>query len=459
MAATTEDLMNGLKDLIRREKIGEAIAFLEQNKEQLQDVIAKDTTILSLLASQKWENYEQALSSRCEINDDAKQGNQIQWLPFTPLNGTIELPPIYRLLKLLLEYGMDVNAQDKHGNTPLHWAQLRDNEPMVRLLLKYGADVNAQNNYGNRPLYLAINAGKKSTVSLLLKYGADVNVQNEYGEIPLHMAAREGDESIVRLLLAKGARVDVQDTNGRTPLHWAANEDHESIVRLLLAKGARVDAQDTNGRTPLHWAASEGNESIVMLLLEYGADVSNKNTAPYWANESLVTLLSWASNAKKIDRNQQISNNEENNLQTSSAGQTTSWVTSIYRWWNSAKTLPKEENFAKKEIVVETFLKAQSKLNLLLALLESSNTPDNESLKACLLYEEEIARYFEKNFPVSTVELERLNCTLDNLQERIAANFMVENKQLSANTTGFFNSTFSGNTPRAIAQRDIPRLG
>ena len=41
--------------------------------------------------------------------------------------------------ELLLDNGADVNAKDKHGNTPLHKATLRGNKDIVELLRKHGA--------------------------------------------------------------------------------------------------------------------------------------------------------------------------------------------------------------------------------------------------------------------------------------------------------------------------------
>jgi ankyrin repeat protein len=65
---------------------------------------------------------------------------------------------------LLLEYGVDVDARDGKGGTPLHHAAEEEHTKVARLLLEYGADVNARNNTGSTPLHSAARSGRVSLV-------------------------------------------------------------------------------------------------------------------------------------------------------------------------------------------------------------------------------------------------------------------------------------------------------
>lgn len=57
---------------------------------------------------------------------------------------------------MLISAGADVNAQDMHGNTPLHTAARTNNILMIKMLAAHGANVKVMNNVGQAPLYNSI---------------------------------------------------------------------------------------------------------------------------------------------------------------------------------------------------------------------------------------------------------------------------------------------------------------
>ena len=144
------------------------------------------------------------------------------------------------LVKKMLRYGVDVNVNDKYGNTPLYWASMCGYTEVVKLLLAHGADVNVKDNDGSTPLYWASSRGHTEIVKLLLAHGADVNVNvnDKYGNTPLFCASYEGHAEIVKLLLEHGADVNVKNNYGSTSLHWASSNGHTEMVNLLKQHGA-----------------------------------------------------------------------------------------------------------------------------------------------------------------------------------------------------------------------------
>ncbi|KAK0757304.1 hypothetical protein N5P37_010024 [Trichoderma harzianum] len=185
------------------------------------------------------------------------------------------------IVKLLLDKGADINATDKHLNTPLHEAIIRRQEAMVALLLNKGANINAVNHHHRTPLHIAAR-GEEVIVKLLLDKSADFEAADYDGKTPLHYAAAK-DKGIVELLLNKGANIEAADHHGQRPLHNAVRKD-KAIVELLLDKGADINAVDEDNATPLRIAARCNAIEIGKFLIDKGA---NFETADLFFNKKL----------------------------------------------------------------------------------------------------------------------------------------------------------------------------
>jgi ankyrin repeat protein len=146
------------------------------------------------------------------------------------------------------------------GNTPVYEAAAHNHPELVKLLLDYGANINTCTNAGETPLHGAITAHHLSMVKLLLDNDADINASLASGQTPLRLAVIKGYADIVELLLTRGALVNTRGKTGLTPLHWAALKGQLQIVSLLLTHGADISAQDDAGRTPLDWVTQRAKE-------------------------------------------------------------------------------------------------------------------------------------------------------------------------------------------------------
>ena len=130
------------------------------------------------------------------------------------------------------------------GRTPWHWLCYSSNEGGDRiacfeLLRAAGANLDATDRKGCVPLHYAVQRRSSSLASLLIEAGVNVNVTNSNGTTPLHDAAK-GHETTVAILVKAGAEVNAKDDWGKRPLHNARDYDNTRICHILLRAGATL---------------------------------------------------------------------------------------------------------------------------------------------------------------------------------------------------------------------------
>ena len=150
----------------------------------------------------------------------------------------------------IIEFLLKCNAYVGHINdekcTPLHLAvknkswKVSDRLKAMKILLEYGANVNAKDSELDTPLFCAINIGNIEMIKLLLEYDIDINAVDSDGDSALHIALNPLnviDAEIVEALLQKGANVNVLDVAMRTPLYYA----QPKIAKLFFEYASNLD--------------------------------------------------------------------------------------------------------------------------------------------------------------------------------------------------------------------------
>ena len=177
------------------------------------------------------------------------------------------------VVKLLLNKGANIEAQNDEHWTPLHLACQNGQTDVVKLLLNNRANIEAQDNEHWTPLHFACHDGHAKVAKLLLNNHANIDAQDNEHWTPLHLACQEGYAKVVKLLLSNGANIEAQDNIQWTSLLLACQEGHAEVVKLLLDNGANIENQTNELRTPLHIACQGGHAKVVNLLLNNGANI------------------------------------------------------------------------------------------------------------------------------------------------------------------------------------------
>jgi ankyrin repeat protein len=166
-----------------------------------------------------------------------------------------------------LNRGMDANARDERGETPLMAAvRAGDHPEVVTALLAAGAKPWLRNPYAETALMLAAFHGRAHSVAVLLERGTDIGEANRMGWTPLLYAAFAGHATIVEQLLKHGALIDFPAANGMTALMLAARNGHAETVELLLARGADRSLKSQSGASARQMALEAGNTYIAERL-------------------------------------------------------------------------------------------------------------------------------------------------------------------------------------------------
>ncbi|KAK0732074.1 ankyrin repeat-containing domain protein [Lasiosphaeris hirsuta] len=154
------------------------------------------------------------------------------------------------LIKTLIESGADVEARFNqrgfHSVTALMLACELAEPRAVAALIQGGAVVNAQDRHGRTPLF----------------YACSVRVEHR-GEVP----------EIATFLIRHGARIDLEEDPNNSPLDWAIKQVRwgDSIVLEVMLKAAsKVNLTHPKLRAALRRCASSGNHKALKALLQFG---------------------------------------------------------------------------------------------------------------------------------------------------------------------------------------------
>ncbi|CAL8124668.1 unnamed protein product [Orchesella dallaii] len=164
------------------------------------------------------------------------------------------------LLEDLIAAGADWKLViEPKQRTMIHIAAEYGNFDAVKLLVSLGLDVNAMDIEGQTPLHSALFGKQKNRFAIwdyLIEHGADENVVEFDKEIMLTNAIKRRDWDSVKWFIEKNTDVNnAKDELGNTALHQVLaldyNQNDEDLARLLLKRGADAAALNNQGETPL----------------------------------------------------------------------------------------------------------------------------------------------------------------------------------------------------------------
>ena len=249
------------------------------------------TTLLHYGADIHLTNHNNVSCFESATDEEKELLSNIETLIDTDAHNIFETARLGDLNRLIHSVSNPSQLQQKNseGQSLLHLATLSNNIKIVLYLLNKGLDIDAEDNEGLTPLIIALSHARYMNIAiLLLNRHATLEHVSTSGHSALSVAIRNNNPEGAMMLIKRGANINIAD-NAHTPLtltHIALLQYHEQaqqyreLETLLLAKGAKVDVKlNSLGWTPLCTtvtkAADKPNSEHIKLLLQLGADVNH----------------------------------------------------------------------------------------------------------------------------------------------------------------------------------------
>ena len=228
------------------------------------------TALFEAVASADFEKSKLLIDKGIDVSVKSVSGElPIHIAPYISNNnpGTAEIDAHKKMIELLINAGMDINAADNRGTTPIFAAGSFD---MIKFMVEKGAKLNVKGGDGYTLLHGAHTA---EIASYFLKHGADVNARGQQDWTPLIVAAYINPD-MVDFLLDNGADMNIMANDGGNyyaAIHIVAKYDRVKAVESLLKHGADINMKDSRGWTPLYIALANGSGETAKLLRSKGA--------------------------------------------------------------------------------------------------------------------------------------------------------------------------------------------
>lgn len=198
---------------------------------------------------------------------------------------------------------IDIERRDVVSNKKLFRAIDNANEKQVAKLIRAGIDINAKNEEGLTPLMYALDRHSSPTTShfdefkLLFEAGADRSITNDKGENAFILAVKSGKKDVVEVFLDNGEDVNFQTADGNTALIYAKGLYRGlEVVKMLLEAGANVHIKNNEGRNVLEMGGGlrADDKKMDELVLKAGAKVKDTR---HWINRhhtdirAIITII------------------------------------------------------------------------------------------------------------------------------------------------------------------------
>lgn len=182
----------------------------------------------------------------------------------------------------IINNALDLEQVIVHGWRLIHVMSLYSPR-LLEFLIKKGVDLNAFEENGMTPLHIVTRQGIFESIEILIKYGANPIKCSEDGWTALHYACKCTNLKIVTYFVElyesnseykKYLEMPTSDT--WTPLQLTCHHGTSSMIKYMLSKVKNINDTTKEGWTALNIVCYIGNAEIIKYFLDTNVDRSKK---------------------------------------------------------------------------------------------------------------------------------------------------------------------------------------
>ena len=205
--------------------------------------------------------------------------HQVGSVSTSPIMSALQPPGGCKIVRWLIEQGVDINYCGEDHLTAAHVAANFGNLDVLKLLHKHGANIQLVRSDGfNCIMSTSDGTGDRDTMSWLIEQGLDVNCCGEDHITAAHCAAHKGNLDVLKLLHKHGANIFQVRSNGFNCIMSASLGTGDChTVAWLIGQGLDVNYCNREYLCAVDCAAHRGNLHTIKLLKKHGANIYGTN--------------------------------------------------------------------------------------------------------------------------------------------------------------------------------------
>lgn len=232
--------------------------------------LTADSKSMSKIKNILFDIYYKNLASEI-VSKTTDVNTKDKLLSRTALHYAVQNENLY-LSELLLDNGARINEDDM-GNNVFHVIAKNNTKSLFSLLADVNQGINAQDKGGRTPLHYAVINSSLEHIDYFISKGADLSIKDRKGMSPViqSVITEEPSIEVLKRLTNQSPNLNDYIYNGKTLLHLAAKAGNKVIVDFLLDNRINI-----NQRVPL--VIRKSFDELTYTLLTSGLSKKEKKT-------------------------------------------------------------------------------------------------------------------------------------------------------------------------------------